>query len=47
MVIDEHKEYILTNYQKAKNGGRAIDSDHYTEYVDIDLKFISEKPDRI
>ena len=47
MVIDERKEYILTNYQKAKCGGKSTDSDHFTEYADLDLKFVSEKPERI
>jgi 16S rRNA C967 or C1407 C5-methylase (RsmB/RsmF family) len=47
MVIDESKKYILTNYQGAKSKGKAIDSDHFTEYVEMDLKFSSEKPERI
>ena len=44
MVIDEKKNHILTNYQR---GGRAINSDHFTEYMDIDLELINEKPERI
>ena len=44
MVIDEQKSHILTNY---KRGRRAVISDHFTEYMDIDLKLISEKPERI
>ena len=47
MVIDEHKEHILTNYKKARKGEKAVDSDHYTEYMDVDLKLLSEKPERI
>ena len=47
MVIDEKKEYILTNYQSAKGGGKAINSDHFTEYLDLDLQFVSEKPERV
>ena len=46
MVIDEDRRYILTNYTQAKNGGKAIDSDHATEYMDLDLKIIHEKPER-
>ena len=42
MVIDEKKTHILTNYQR---GGRAINSDHFTEYLDINLELISEKPE--
>ena len=47
MVIDERKQYILTNYKTAKKGGEAIDSDHFTQYMDIGLNLISEKPERI
>ena len=46
MVIDERKNYILTNYQNAKRGGEAVDSDPYTQYMYLDLKFESEKPVR-
>ena len=38
MVIDESKCHILTNYQQVRKGGKAIDSDHYTQYMDLDLK---------
>ena len=46
MVIDEHKKYILTNYKQSKYGGKATDSDHFTEYMDINLEIIPEKPKR-
>ena len=46
MVIDEEKKYILTNYKTAKKGSKATDSDHFTEYLDVNLKIISEKPVR-
>ena len=46
-VIDERKEHILTNYKKARKGEKAVDSDHYTEYMDVDIKLLSEKPERI
>ena len=46
MVIDVDKKYILTNYKQSKYGGRATDSDHFTEFVDMDLKVIKEKPKR-
>ena len=46
MVIDENKEYILTNYKPAKKGERAKDSDHFTQYLDIDLKINPVKPVR-
>ena len=47
MVIDDKKEYILTNYQSARGGGKATNTDHFTEYLDLDLDFVSEKPERI
>ena len=46
MVIDEKKEYILTNYKPAKTGEKAKDSDHFTQYLDIDLKICPSKPVR-
>ena len=47
MVIDERKKYILTNYQLANSGGKSKDSDHFTEFMDLDIKLISEKPERV
>jgi hypothetical protein len=46
MVIDESRKYILTNYKNVKRGGEAVDSDHYTQDMDLDLKFVAEKPKR-
>ena len=46
MVIDEQKKHILTNYEQVKKGGKAADTDHATEYIDLDLKVTSEKPIR-
>ena len=46
MVIDESRKYILTNYKNVKRGGEAVDSDHFTQYMDLDLKFVAEKPKR-
>ena len=47
MVIDEEKRYILTNYKSAKKGAKASDTDHATEYLDLNIKVITEKPKRI
>ena len=47
MVIDESKKYVLTNYQAVKKTGKAIDSDHNTQYMDLDLKIESFKPERV
>ena len=46
MVIDEKRKYILTNYKPARKGEKAINSDHFTEYLDIDLKIKPTKPVR-
>ena len=46
MVIDEEKKYILTNYQQVQKGGKAANSDHLTQYIDMDLKVIFEKTKR-
>ena len=46
MVIDSDKKYILTNYKHAKHGIKATDSDHFTEYMDINLQIKTEKPVR-
>ena len=43
MVIDDKKEHILTNYRKV---GKSTDSDHFTQYMDLNLEFLKEKPIR-
>ena len=46
MVIDDAKDHILTNYKVAKKTGKAVDSDHYTVYLDMDLEIEKQRPDR-
>ena len=46
MVIDDAKKHILTNYKAVRNGGKANDSDHFTEYMDVNLRIRTEKPIR-
>ena len=46
MVIDENKEYILTNFLPAKQNRRAVDSDHMTIYLDLNIEFENMKPER-
>ena len=46
MVIDEKKKHILTNYKTVKISGKSIDSDHFTEYLDLDIEVVKEKPER-
>ena len=45
-VVDEGKKHIITNYQAVIRVGKAIDSDHNTQYFDFDLKIESMKPER-
>ena len=47
MVIYEEKDFILTNYQNVQKRGKAVDSDHFTQFMDLDLKFETEKPQRV
>ena len=47
MVIDEEKKFVLTNFEKLKTGGKATDSDHYTQFMDVDLEIEDFKPERI
>ena len=36
--IDEENKYILTNFEQVRKGGKAVDSDHATQYMDVNLK---------
>jgi hypothetical protein len=47
MVIDESKDYILTNYRQVGKTGKAVDSDHFTEYMDLDIRVEHEKPESV
>ena len=44
MVVDEEKRHVLTNYEHVRHGGKANDSDHATEYLDLNVKVVTEKP---
>ena len=46
MVIDEKKKHVLTNYENVKTGRKATDTDHNTQFIDLDLKILTEKPVR-
>ena len=43
MVIDEANKHITTNYTHIKNKVKAINSDHNTEFVTINLKVVPVK----
>ena len=45
MVIDDSKYHVLTNYKQVNKTGKAIDLDHYTQYLDLDLEVTKEKPE--
>ena len=47
MVIDEGKKHVLTNFEQVRKGGEAIDTDHYTQFMDLELDIESEKPERV
>ena len=47
MVIDERKDFILTNYANVKHGGKAIDTDHYTQYLELEFEIEVSKPKRV
>ena len=46
MEIDENKKYVLTNYEPARKGGKASDTDHATQIMDVNLTVMTEKPER-
>ena len=46
MIIDEDKNYVLTNYKQVKTGGKAADTDHNILYMDVNLKILTAKPVR-
>ena len=47
MVIDDKRENILTNYFGAKKGKRAVDTDHMTMTLKMNLKISPQKSQRI
>ena len=46
MVIDEDRKFTLTNYAQVRRGGKSANTDHLLEYMDLDLKIETEKPER-
>ena len=46
MVIDEDRNYILTNYKPCKSGEKAIDSDHLTLFMDLNIEISNKRPTR-
>ena len=47
MVIDEEKKFILTNYKQYAKTNKAIDSDHMTVFMDLDIDIDPVKQERV
>ena len=47
MVIDSSRQHILTNCKKGNDTGKAVDSDHFSEYMDLNLEVVKDKPERL
>ena len=47
MVIDESKKFVLTNYRKVGKTGKSVDSDHFTEYLDLDIEIEKVRTERV
>ena len=44
MEIDNNRKYMATNFKTVKKQGRAIDSDHMTTILNLNLKLFASKP---
>ena len=47
MVVDEEKQYVLTNYNKVKGETVAKDSDHNTLVLYMNISYATVKPKRV
>ena len=47
MVVDEEKQFVLTNYNKVKGQTVAKDSDHNTLVLYMDIPYSTVKPKRV
>ena len=46
MVIDEANKYITTNYTQSKNNVKAVNSDHNTEFVKMNIHVIPHREEK-
>ena len=46
MIIDSDKKHIATNFTNVQRGGKAIDSDHYTQILKVKLDICPSWPKR-
>ena len=47
MLIDENRDYCLSNYAQIRKNQRVIESDHNSEILELDVQFCKRKPERI
>ena len=47
MVIDESRQHVLTNFNPIRTGGKAIESDHNTEFLKLNLQCQKRKQERV
>ena len=46
MIVDEVREYGLSNFAQQRKNKRVIDSDHNSEILELDIQYSHRKPDR-
>ena len=46
-IIDNQRNYTITNYRGSKRGRRAVDSDHVTLILNLNLNVLPQKPQRV
>ena len=47
MTIDNDRKHIVTNFRGVKKGGKAIDTDHSTITLKLNLNIVHEKPSKV
>ena len=47
MTIDEARQHVLTNFNPIRTGGKAIESDHNTEFLKVNLQYQKKKQERV
>ena len=47
MVIDEARQHVLTNFNPIRAGGKAIETDHNTEFLRLNIQYQKKKQDRV
>ena len=46
MIIDEQREYCLSNFAQVKKNKRVTETDHNALILELAIKFVNEKPER-